>query len=283
MSYAIDNRQKLSLGLGVHSQIQSNYLYYYGNALPDGTVQTYNKDIGLTRNNHIVMGYDLSLGQSMRLKAESYYQFLHNIPVEIMPSGFSLINAGSGFSRFFPEPLENTGVGRNYGVEVTLEKFFSSNYYFLITGSLYNSEYKGSDAVWRNTTFNGNYTLNALFAKEFKFTRSSLNIGGKVTTAGGRRYGDVDLDATLSNQEIVYQTNSNLNEYQFRPYFRADMKVNYRFNTNKITHELAIDFVNIFNTRNILTLTYVPDESVDFTREDYQLGFLPLFYYRIDF
>ncbi|MDA9773574.1 TonB-dependent receptor [Saprospiraceae bacterium] len=283
LAYQIDNKQKLSLGVGIHSQIQSNYLYYYGDSNPDGTVNEYNKDMGLLRNNHIVLGYDLSLGKSMRLKAETYFQYLNNIPVDQVDQGFSIINSGSGFSRLFPNELENSGTGQNYGVELTLEKFFSSNYYFLVTTSIYDSKYRGADGVLRNTVFNGNYAVNALFAKEWKFKRSSLNIGGKVTTAGGRRYGEVDQVRTVAQQEIVYLTDDNLFEKKFRPYFRADAKVNYRFNTNKLTHEIAIDFVNIFNTRNILTLTYVPDETVDFQREEYQLGFLPLFYYRVDF
>ncbi len=283
LAYQIDDRQKLSLGLGAHSQTQSNYLYFYGDPRADGTVDTYNLDMGLSRNNHIVGGYDLSIGRSMRFKFETYYQYLTNIPVDPLVGGFSLVNSGSGFSRLFPEELENTGTGQNYGAEFTLEKFFSSGYYFLVTTSLFDSKYRGSDDVWRNTVFNGNYAVNTLFAKEIKFSRSSLNLGGKVTFAGGRRAGNVDIPASRAAQEIIFLTDENLFEERFRPYFRADAKVNYRFNTNNLTHELAIDLVNIFDTRNILTLTYVDDPSVNFQREEFQLGFLPLFYYRIDF
>ncbi len=283
MAYQIDEKQKLSLGLGVHSQTQSNYLYYYGNANSDNTINTYNLDMGLSRNNHIVAGYDLSIGRSMRFKFETYYQYLTNVPIDPNIGGYSLVNAGSGFSRLFPDELENNGVGQNYGVEFTLERFFSSGYYFLVTTSLFDSKYKGSDDVWRNTVFNGNYAINTLFAKEVKFSRSSLNLGGKVTVAGGQRYGNVDVDASRAAQDIVFLTDADLFNYRFRPYFRVDGKVNYRFNTNKLTHEIAVDFVNIFNTRNILTITYVDDESVNYQREEFQLGFLPLFYYRIDF
>lgn len=283
LAYQIDEKQKLSLGLGMHSQTQSNYLYFYGDPVGDGTVDTYNLDMGLSRNNHIVAGYDLSIGRGMRFKFETYYQYLTNIPVDPLVGGFSIINSGSGFSRLFPDELENTGVGQNYGAEFTLEKFFSKGYYFLVTTSLFDSKYRGSDDVWRNTVFNGNYAVNTLFAKEIKFERSSLNFGGKVTFAGGRRAGTVDVPASRAAQEIVFLTDENLFEERFRPYFRADAKVNYRFNTNKLTHEIAVDFVNIFNTKNILTITYVDDPSVNFQREEFQLGFLPLFYYRIDF
>ncbi len=284
LSYQISPKQKIGFGLGVHSQIQSNYLYFYGNRLEDGEPVQYNRDMGLTKSNHAVLSYDRSLAKNLRLKLETYYQYLYNIPVEEQSSSFSLINAGSGFSRFFPNELTNSGTGRNYGVEMTIEKFFTTGYYFLITSSLFDSKYRGSNEEWRNTSFNGTYALNALFAKEFDLGgKSSLNIGGKVTYAGGRRFGDVDEAASALALEVIYEDNDNFNRYLFRPYFRTDAKVNYRYNTKKLTHELAIDFVNIFNTRNILTLTYAPDNPLGPIREEYQLGFLPLFYYRVDF
>jgi hypothetical protein len=76
------------------------------------------------------------------------------------------------------------------------------------------------------------------------------------------------------------------NSLQFRPYFRADVRINYSINRPKVTHEIALDLVNILGIKNILKLTYAPND-VDLTaspvREEYQLGFLPLFYYRISF
>lgn len=282
LSYRLANNQKLSLGLGYHSQTQSNYLYFYNPA--NTTSDPYNLQVGLSKSSQIVLGYDLSLKGNIRIKTETYFQYLTRIPVEKISSYFSLINAGSGFSRFFPQELKNTGTGRNYGLELTIEKYFSNQYYFLITGSLFDSKYKGSNGVAANTTFNGNYALNGLFAKEWKFVRSSLNAGGKITFAGGRRYGDVDVTASREEGEIIYLNNSNYNLYAFRPYFRVDGKINYRFNRNRVAHEIAVDLVNLFNIKNILTLTYDPDSpDTNYTREEYQLGFLPLFYYRVDF
>lgn len=284
LSYQIDPKQKIGLGIGIHSQIQSNYLYFYGSRNENGKPVEYNKGMGLTKSNHVVLSYDRNLAKNMRLKLETYFQNLYNIPVEKSNSSFSLINSGSGFSRLFPEELVNSGTGRNYGLELTIEKFFTSGYYFMLTSSLFDSKYKGSNEILRNTAFNGNYAFNGLFAKEINLKgKSSINFGGKITYAGGRRYGDVDETESAAQLEIIYRDNTNYNELQFKPYFRSDAKVNYRYNTKKLTHEIAIDFVNVFNTKNILTLTYAPDNPLGPIREEYQLGFLPLFYYRIDF
>jgi hypothetical protein len=65
-----------------------------------------------------------------------------------------------------------------------------------------------------------------------------------------------------------------------------DLKVNWKFNASKATHEIGIDLLNIFNTRNLLGLTYAPNlanpNAVPIAEKS-QLGFLPLFYYKIDF
>jgi hypothetical protein len=287
LSYQIDEKQKLGLGLGLHSQMVSPYIlhYYDPKVVAQGVYpEEYNIDLGFFKSAHAVLSYDRYLGKSSRIKAETYYQYLYDIPVEIESSAFSLINSGSGFSRFFPNPLENAGTARNYGVEFTLEKFFSKGYYYLFTGSLFDAKYKGSDGILRNTSFNGKYAMNALFAKEFNFnSKTSLNIGGKVTYAGGRWHGIVDEAESEKVLEVIYK-DEGMNSIQFRDYFRADVKASIRINTKNLTHELAIDLINVFATKNILTLTYAPDhQSGNPVVEEYQLGFFPVFYYKIDF
>jgi hypothetical protein len=72
------------------------------------------------------------------------------------------------------------------------------------------------------------------------------------------------------------------NKFEFKPYFRFDVKINYSFNSKKhLTQEVGIDLVNVTFQKNILRLQYVSASTQPVIV--YQLGFLPLFYYRIDF
>ncbi len=284
LSYKIDDKQKLGFGTGLHSQIQAPYLYYYSQESIGSDPIELNKDqIGLIKSVHAVGSYDRLIGKVSRLKLEAYYQHLYDLPVAEDSSSFSLINAGAGFSRFFPDSLVTGGQGRNYGLELTLERFFNRGYYFLITGSVFDAKYKTLDNVWRNTSFNGKYAFNALFAKEWTIgKRSTINVGTKFTRVGGRWRGILDLDESLLQQDVVY-TSESVNTIQFDPYFRADLKLAYKLNTSNLTHEIAIDIVNVFDTQNILKETYAPDHPDGPVVDEYQLGLLPLFYYRIDF
>ena len=285
LKWSLNARHVLSAAVGMHSQIQPEYTYFY--MIPDsnGIDYLHNIDIEMSKSNHYVLGYDFFISENLRFKAETYYQQLYNIPVEVTPSSFSSVNQGSGFVRFFPNELQNTGTGTNYGVELTLEKFFSKNYFFMLTGSIYESLYKGSDGIERNTDFNGNFALNVLGGTEFKVgSKSSLGIGSKVTWAGGKRYGIVDSLRSELAKEVIFQDDG-YNEQQFKNYFRADLKLSYKINAKKVTHEIALDIVNLFDTENLLTITYAPRPGSDAPpfRESPQLGRLPLFFYKIDF
>tara|TARA_Y100000385_G_C13106966_1_gene648662 strand:+ start:2588 stop:5017 length:2430 start_codon:yes stop_codon:yes gene_type:complete len=278
--------QAIFAGAGVHSQTQPMYTYFYHQYDTDGNKVYYNDNMDFSRSLHSGLGYEKSFKKSLNVKTELYYQYVYNVPVTVAPSSFSLINMGSGFARFFPEPLENTGDGYNYGIELTVQKFFDKSFYFLFSATAYDSKYRGSDGVLRNTSYNGTYIANLLGGKEFKINaRQSISIGAKVTVAGGRRYGYVDAAQSELLNEVIYM-DSLFNERQFKDYFRADVKIGWKLNTKRITHEIGLDLVNILNTRNLLSLAYAPnlaDPTQEPIAEKTQLGFLPIFYYRIDF
>lgn len=281
----IDGKNKVKFGAGMHSQTQPLYTYMY-DQLGDGVLRNINMDF--SRSIHVAAGYQRSFKNKMRIMSEIYYQHLYNIPVDPADTmGFySLVNMGSGFQRFFPNPLVNEGLGRNYGVELTVEKFFSNQFFFLVTASIFDSKYTGFDQKWRNTDYNANFATNFLAGYELKLKgKNTLSFGTKVTYAGGRRYGLVNIPAAQLEQELIF-LDSMYNEFKFRNYFRFDLRIVYRINQNKVTHEIGLDLVNVLNTRNLLGLAYAPNlanPSAEPIAERLQLGFLPIFYYRIDF
>jgi hypothetical protein len=288
LRFQVDDKSSLNFGIGLHSQMLPSYQYTFQQLQADNSFVLINDEVGFIRSFHTVLGYDRRLGDNFRVKIETYFQSLYDVPVEITPSAFSLANEGSGFSRFFPDSLQNTGTGKNYGAELTLEKFFSNHFFFLATGSIYNSLYTGSDGIERKTDFNGNYAANLLGGYEIEINnRNVITTGIKFTYAGGKLATPVDTAATIAAKELIY-IDSLTNTLQLKDYFRFDLKLAYRINSqkNKVTHEIAIDLVNLLNVQNVLGLTYAPnpaDPSASPVKEEYQLGFLPLFYYKIDF
>ncbi|MCD6012319.1 MAG: hypothetical protein K0Q79_2181 [Flavipsychrobacter sp.] len=286
MRWALDENNIITAGYGLHSQMQPLYIYFaHDTGSPSSVMKNY--DIGFTRSHHLVAGYDHVISNDVRIRFEAYYQYLFDVPIETRAgASYSVLNQGTGYSRYFPDTLKNLGTGYNYGIEFTLEKKFSHHYYVLFTGSLFDSKAMGNDGVYRNTDYNTRYAVNVLGGYEKKIGKyGTLITGVKVTFIGGKLYSPVDTAASNVYGDAII-IDSLRNTLQFTPYFRTDLKVGARFNSKKVTHEIGLDLVNIFNTKNILSQSYsygLYQQTGQPFYYQYQLGFLPIFYYRIDF
>lgn len=276
---------RLSLGYGLHHQMQPLPMFFFEEEVSPGVYERSNLDLDFTRSNHFVLGYDIKLGTAWRTKVEAYYQAIDQVPVNSTPTSFSILNAGADF--VFPDEgsLVNEGTGTNYGVELTVEKFFSQGFYGLLTGSLFNSKYKGSDGIERNTAFNNGYILNLLAGKEFKIgkaKRNAFTIDFKLTNAGGRYYTPVDLEASRIAQEEVLQEENAFSE-RYDPYFRLDLKFGIRLNskTRKFSQQFFLDFQNVTNNENIFVRRY--NQLTNEVNDVFQSGFFPDILYRIQF
>jgi len=273
--------QSLSVGVGQHSRHEALSTYFTENPLADGSVVQPNKKLGLSRAAHYVLGYDRLLREDLRLKVETYYQRLYHVPVSTDPnSTFSAINYEDGFTT---DTLVNKGTGRNYGVELTVEKFLTNDFYFLFTSSLYDSKYKALDGVARNTRFNGNYIFNFLAGKEFRVGRSKANMIGtnlKFLWAGGNRYTPVDLAASQQKgYPVLFQDQAFA--LQADDYFRTDVRISYRKNKPKASYVLSLDIQNLTNRLNVHSQSY--DRAKGEIVTNHLPGMVPVLNYRIEF
>ncbi len=282
LKWQISKAHSVSLGYGLHSQLQPLFYYYNVTRTESGGQDIYTetkRNLDFTRSHQLVAGYDWTIGTNLRFKSEAYYQYLFDIPVDKQEKYFSMVNVGAAF--YFPDmdSLVNKGTGENYGVEFTLEKFLSNKYYFLVTTSLFNSTYKQIDGFKRNTAFNGNYIINALAGYEVPIGKNrSLDFNFKVVWAGGRRVIPVDPSVTVNDERRDY---NRAYEEQVPDYFRIDGRISIIRHKRKSTHEFAIDLTNITNHLNEYDRYY--NSSVNKVEIEYQQKFFPMGLYRINF
>ncbi|MCF6366170.1 MAG: TonB-dependent receptor [Bacteroidales bacterium] len=280
VKWNLNSKQSLSFGAGIHSQLQPRLFYYQRTVINDVDYYT-NKNLDFSKSNQAILSYDYLINRNLRVKFEAYYQYLNQIPVEQNSSHFSMINYGTSFFEARTDSLINSGTGENYGIEFTLEKFLSDNYYFLFTSSIFESTYKGSDEVKRNTIYNGNYVFNFLSGYTFKIgNHASLNIDAKTVYAGGKHYIPVDLEKSeLAGTKILDY--SQAYEPKFDDYFRIDGRIGFKLNSKKFNTEFAFDLQNITNHKNILLQSY--DVDTNSVVYDYQLGLFYVFFIRFQF
>lgn len=278
----------IQAGYGLHSNMESIHNYFAKVQDEDGSFTEPNRDLGLLKAHHFVLGYEQRFGKNMRAKVEFYYQDLYDLPVENNDTSFySTINEGLDLK--FVD-LVNEGTGKNYGVEFTLEKFFSNNYYYLINASVFESKYTALDGIERNTQFNGNYLVNILFGKEFtergRKKNQTLGVNAKVFFGGARKI--IPLLRDSNGQLAVDPENNRFWDYS-RAYqngiedvYQVVLSASYKWNLPKTTHELFLNLDNVTDNKGKISEYYDEDEpgNIGFLT---QFGFFPNLMYRVYF
>ena len=277
--------QSVSVGYGLHSQIQNPATYFVmpadsagadNSSRLDGLAS--NRNLGFTRSQHYVLAYDRRLTDHLRLKVETYYQRLFDIPVSARQrDAFAIINRFDGFT---DQLLTNAGRGRNYGLELTLEQFLHNGLYFLLSSSLYNSEYRASDGIWRNTRWNGRHAQSLLVGKEWSRGSNVFGLNLKLSYYGGYRTTPINVAESKKLGETVYVDSQSFTE-QLPAYFRPDVRLSWKKNRPRSTRTLSLDVQNAVNRQNVYNRYFDPASST--IKTYYSTGLIPVLSYRVVF
>jgi len=238
-------RSTLALAYGLHSRMEKMDVYFVRDAQ---TGSTPNEKLGFMQAHHLMFTYGYKLSDNLNLRIEPYYQHLFDIPVE-RGSSFAVINR----TEYYAEAhLVNSGKGRNYGVDITLEKYLTRGFYYMATASLFDSRYRGGDRVWRPTRYNRGYIFNGLIGKEWPMGRgkkNTLSANVKFTYQGGERYTPSDEQATLAHpdKDVQYDETRAFTR-QYPDMFVTHLSAGYRINRPQTSHEFSVMFLNLTRT-----------------------------------
>jgi hypothetical protein len=276
--------QSFGVSVGVHSRpenISVNLLQVRDN---NGTFSTPNRNIDIPKALHYVLSYDKYFAENWHFKMEMYYQSLYDISVEKDSfSSLSLINVASTWGLFNKKPFVSAGKSTNIGVDLTLEKSFSNDTYFMLTTSIFDSKFKDYLGRTFNTFYNSNYLFNLVVGKDFKvgkFKRNILNINGKLALRGGNRFTPINEFLTRKNGYVVLY-NDRVFESQMPAYWRVDWSIQYKKNKKHSTQTMFLDVQNTLDNNNVLRPYF--DFKSNSIKYEYQLGILPNVGYRIEF
>lgn len=275
--YQADTKSRFSLAYGKHAQLQQSQLYFA--QFENGN----NQNLNLTKAHHLVLSYLRKLGDLRIFEIQAYYQNLYGVPISAQrSSSFSALNIIEGFVN---EKLINNGKGRNYGIEMNLQQYWTKGFYYLTNATIYKSEYAGSDNIWRNTRFNNSFIFNFTGGKEWQKPRSKnrigiLGINGRFTVVGGFRDTPIDLAASKKAGTTVY-VESAAYSTQLPTYSRLDLRIYLKRNKVGRNNTLALDLQNVANQKNAAYNYY--DAQKGQIIQKTQLGLIPILSYRVEF
>lgn len=281
LTYELNPRAKFTLGYGHQSRLEDLTFYFIEQDNTEGQPTYVNQDAQLSKSHQAALNYSQMLTKSLRLTAEVYFQYLYNVPAD--PNGtYSVQNL---FYRLPVGNLENIGEGKNYGLELALQQFTRKGLYFLVSGTVFNAQYKAGDGIWRNTEFNQQFAFNLLAGKEFVLKEKAdrkrlfaLNVSYRH--AGGVWINPIDLEAS---QTIGWTQFDMSNPYSDRQGNQVglDVSMNFQVLRKKVTSKWSLSIKNLYTSRQVIRQEY--DIETNSIKEFTDYGVIPVFGYTLYF
>jgi hypothetical protein len=270
LQFDINEQQALSLNYSGFSQLQNPAIY----------LSAQNAALTPTRTHHGSLNYSRLMKNDVMLRTTAYYQYLQDVPVE-PGSTFSVLNLMDVQAR---GGLVNDGLGRNYGVDISAEKSFYDNFYFMTGGSVYQSEYRDGTGTWQNTRFNGSYTVNLAAGKEWskskRETRRSFAVDTRLLYLGGLYEMPILEYFSAENGNTVFYEPAGFTE-KIPDYTRLDLRLSWRKHKPRYTRTLSLDIQNVLSLKNTAYHYYDGFQQKRVAQE--HLGIIPILAYRVEF
>lgn len=222
--------------------------------------------------------WNQKLGDNRKLVLQVYQQNLEQI------AGVGARSALNQLEIILPD-TDATTQGRTKGAELSLQQFANGGWWYVLSGSLFDARYLNEQEEWVKTRFAQDFAAALTFGKEWsgqdrqkETNRFGFNVA--VRWNGGLRAAPIQLQGSRAARTTVFDYSAGFTE-QFPDYFRTDFRIYYQKNHAKWSSMLSLDIQNWSGQQNTAYLYY--DRFLDAVETRYQLEFIPILSYRINF
>lgn len=199
---------------------------------------------------HFILGISHLLTQSTRMSIEIYDKEYHHFPLD--PDQPKLFIFDEIFYQGFVKEhqrIVDTGRGRAKGVEVMIQKKLVDRLYGVISGSYFQTGYRGLDGVWRNRVYDNRFIFS--LQGGYKFNKN-WECSWKWILAGGYPYTPFDLEASEQANTGVYDQNR-INQKRLLPIHYLNLRMDKRFYFGKSNLILYLTLWNVYNHKNVIS------------------------------
>ena len=200
-----------------------------------------NKNAKYTKSNHMVTGFDYSLGNASKISIEIFLKKYSQFPISII-DGVSLANMGADFEVLGNEDITTEGDGKTSGIEFLFQQKLSNNFYGIFSYTFFKSDF---------TDINGNYLPSiwdskhlASFSGGYKLKRN-WEISSRWRFAGKTPYVPYDLDASLANYPNMILDYSQLGNVKLGNFSQVDVRIDKKWNKEKVSINFFIEILNL--------------------------------------
>jgi hypothetical protein len=259
-SYAFNDKWNISASFGSYYKLP----VYTALGFRDASNSLVNQSLEYINSIHYTIGTQFIPRNDLRITFETFYKDYRNYPVSIS-DGISFANIGTDFSTVGNDSYSSVGRGRVYGFEAYMQQKLMKNLFYIISTTVYKSEFSGLDGVFRPSTWDYGFVFSTTFGYKFK---NNWDLGVKYRISGGQPYTPFDLAASQTN----YLTTgvgtldfSQINEKRLPVFQQLDIRVDKKINFKNVSLTLFVDIQNVFLYKIPSTPNYTFQRNEDNT------------------
>ena len=221
-----------------------------------------NKNSSYQRAGHYTTGFEFIPNEGLRFTLEGFYKRYGNMPISRL-NGISLANLGADFALLGNEAVFTEGKGKTYGFEFFVQKKLTDNFFGILSYTMYRSLYSGTDGRFLPSSWDNRQLLS--ITTGYKFPRN-WEMGLKFRYQGGAPF--TVFDETLSRLNYLNRGTgtpdySQLNAQRLKGFNSSDIRIDKKWNLNKLTIDLFLDVSNWYVAKNPALPEYTFKRNAD--------------------
>ncbi len=258
LSWVLSSHFTFNASTGIYHKVPT----YTMLGFQDNAGNFINKNSKYIRSTHYVAGFEYLPKPTTRFTLEGFVKHYNNVPISIR-NGISLSNLGGDFAVFGNEAISSSGRGDSYGIEFFAQQKLTKHFFGVLSYTYFTSRYAGLDNKLVASAWENRHLLSTTLGYKFK---NNWEIGLRFRYQGGAPYTPFDLGASQSNYLTIgtgVLDYTKLNTERLAAFNASDIRVDKKFNFNKITLDIFIDIQNWYAAASPAYPQYTFSRTVD--------------------
>lgn len=240
LSYALLPKFDITASVGRYYKIP----IYTNLGYKDSSGTFLNKSMNYIESRHYTIGWQYLPQEDLRITMEGFFKNYSDYPVSLL-TGISTANQGSEFTAVGNEPVQSTGKGQTYGLEMFIQQKLVKSMFYALSSTIYSSKFSGLDGKLVSSSWNYGYLLSTSIGLKLN---KGWELGLKYRISGGQVYTPFQPDFSQANYQINGTGTldfTKINSERLAAFQKLDVRIDKKMNFKKLTLDLFIDIQNV--------------------------------------
>ena len=194
-----------------------------------------------TKSEHVVTGFDYSLGAASKISIEGFLKKYSQYPISVL-DGVSLANKGADFEVLGNEEIISNGEGETYGLEFLFQQKLLNNFYGIFSYTYFHSKFSGLTGEYLPSVWDSRNLIS--FVGGYKLQRN-WEISSRWRYLGETPFVPYNLEESLQNYPNMILDYSQLGNEKLENFNQLDIRVDKKWNREAFSFSFYFEILNI--------------------------------------